>query len=189
MPSSCAVRTGGANRPGRPPVPPHAGGSRHAWWTGPTVTDVDVAVVGTGPNGLAAAVTLARAGLRVLVVERGDTIGGGARTAEVTLPGFRHDLGSAVHPMAVASPFFRRFRLAGRIPPVQPPASPAHPLDGGRAALAWRDLERTAAGLGPDGPSWLRFFGPLVAHASGVARFTGGSVLRLPAEPVTAARF
>src|SRR3954451_22655068 len=123
MPSSCAVRTGGANRPGRPPVPPHAGGSRHAWWTGPTVTDVDVAVVGAGPNGLAAAVTLARAGLRVLVVERGDTIGGGARTAEVPLPGFRHDLGSAVHPMAVASPFFRRFRLAERIRLVTPPLS------------------------------------------------------------------
>src|SRR3954467_6693792 len=98
MRSSCAVSSSSANRPGRPPVAPHAGGSRHACWTGPTVTEVDVAVVGAGPNGLAAAVTLARAGLRVLVVERGDTIGGGARTAEVTLSGFRHDLGSAVHP-------------------------------------------------------------------------------------------
>src|SRR3954452_24032549 len=182
MPSSCAVRTGGANRPGRPPVPPHAGGSRHAWWTGATVTDVEVAVVGAGPNGLAAAVTLARAGLQVLVVERGDTIGGGARTAEVTLPGFRHELGSAVHPMAVASPFFRRFRLAERIRLITPALSYAHPLDGGRAALAWRDLERTADGLGRDGAAWLRFFGPLVVQAGAVARFTGGSVLRLPAQ-------
>jgi phytoene dehydrogenase-like protein len=153
------------------------------------VTDVDVVVVGAGPNGLAAAVTLARAGLAVLVVERGETIGGGARTAEVTLPGFRHDLGSAVHPMAVASPFFRRFRLAERIRLITPALSYAHPLHDGSAALAWRDVERTAAGLGRDGPAWLSFFRPLVARASGVARFTGGSVLRPPAQPVTAARF
>jgi phytoene dehydrogenase-like protein len=152
------------------------------------VTEVDVAVVGAGPNGLAAAVTLARAGLRVVVVERGDTIGGGARTAEVTLPGFRHDLGSAVHPMAVASPFFRRFRLAERIRLLTPDLSYAHPLDD-RAVLAWRDLDRTADGLGRDRRAWLRFFRPLVRSAAGVARFTGGSVLRVPAEPVTAARF
>jgi phytoene dehydrogenase-like protein len=153
------------------------------------VTDVDVVVVGAGPNGLTAAVTLARAGLSVLVVERGATIGGGARTEGVTLPGFRHDLGSAVHPMAVASPFFRRFRLAERIRLLTPELSYAHPLDGGRAALAWRDLQRTADGLGRDGPAWLRFFQPLVAEAGGLARFTGGSVLRPPAQPVVAARF
>jgi phytoene dehydrogenase-like protein len=153
------------------------------------VTDVDVVVVGAGPNGLTAAVTLARAGLRVLVVERGATIGGGARTAEVTLPGFRHDLGSAVHPMAVASPFFRRFRLAERIRMITPALSYAHPLDGGRAALAWRDLTRTADGLGRDGRAWRRFFAPLVAESTGVARFTGGAMLRAPAQPVVAARF
>ena len=153
------------------------------------MTDLDVVVVGAGPNGLTAAVTLARAGLAVLVVERGQTIGGGARTAEVTLPGFRHDLGSAVHPMAVASPFFRRFRLAERIRMITPELSYAHPLDGGRAALAWRDLDRTADELRRDGDAWRRFFAPLVAEWSGVARFTGGSVLRPPAQPVVAARF
>lgn len=153
------------------------------------MTEVDVAIVGAGPNGLAAGVTLARAGLSVLVVERGDTIGGGARTAEVTLPGFRHDLGSAVHPMAVASPFFRRFRLAERVRMLTPEISYAHPLDEHRAALAWHDLERTADGLGADAAAWRAFFAPLVEHAGGVARFSGGSVLRVPAEPLTALRF
>ena len=150
---------------------------------------LDALVVGAGPNGLAAAVVLARAGLSVTVVERGATIGGGARTAETTLPGFRHDLGSAVHPMAVASPFFRRFRLAERVPFITPELSYAHPLDDGRAALAWRDLRRTAAGLGADGPAWTRLLGPLVARARQVARFTGGPVLRVPADPLTALRF
>ena len=153
------------------------------------VTDFDVAVVGAGPNGLAAAVTLARAGLRVGVWERASAIGGGARTAEATLPGFRHDLGSAVHPMAVASPFFRRFRLAEKIPFVTPELSYAHPLDDGLAAHAWRDLRRTAAGLGVDGPAWQRLMGPLVDRARQVARFTTGPVLRVPADPLTAARF
>lgn len=153
------------------------------------MTAVDALVVGAGPNGLAAAVVLARAGLEVTVLERGSTIGGGARTAEVTLPGFRHDLGSAVHPMAVASPFFRRFRLADRVPFLTPELSYAHPLEDGRAALAWRDLRRTAAGLGADGPAWTRLLGPLVARAGEVARFTGGPVLRIPADPLTALRF
>ena len=149
----------------------------------------DALIVGAGPNGLAAAVTLARAGLSVTVVERGATIGGGARTAEVTLPGFRHDLGSAVHPMALASPFFRRFGLTDKVPFVTPELSYAHPLDDGRAALAWRDLRRTANGLGADGPAWNRLLGPLVARSAEVARFTLGPVLRVPADPLTAVRF
>lgn len=153
------------------------------------MTEVDAAVVGAGPNGLAAAVTLARAGLRVQVFERNSTIGGGARTSELTLPGFRHDVCSAVHPMALASRFFRDFELARRIELRQPPISYAHPLDGGRAGLAYRDLDRTADGLGRDGPAYRRLMAPLVAHADEIASFTGGSLLRLPEHPLTALRF
>ena len=113
---------------------------------------VDAVVVGSGPNGLAAALVLASAGLSVQVHEAAATIGGGTRTEELTLPGFRHDVCSAVHPMALASPFFRAFDLAAHGVGCCSRRSPyAHPLDGGRAALAWRDLDRTAEGLGPDG--------------------------------------
>lgn len=150
---------------------------------------VDVVVVGAGPNGLAAAVVLARAGLSVAVYERNDTIGGGARTAELTLPGFQHDVCSAVHPMAFASAFFGAFQLERRIPFALPELSYAHPLDHGRAGLAYRDLEHTVAALGRDGAAWRQLLGPLAAHADGVAAFTGDQLLRLPAEPLTALRF
>jgi len=125
---------------------------------------VDAVVVGAGPNGLAAAVVLARAGLDVEVLERNETVGGGARTREMTLPGFRHDTGSAVHPMALASPFFRAFGLADRIELKQPEIAYGQPLDGGRAGLAFRDLGRTADGLGADGRAWSSLFGPLVRN-------------------------
>jgi phytoene dehydrogenase-like protein len=119
-------------------------------------------VVGAGPNGLAAAVTLARAGLDVLVLEAQDTVGGGSRTLDLGLaPGVRHDICSAVHPMAWASPFFRGLRLHERLDLLTPEVSFAHPLDGGRAGLAYRDLDRTVEGLGVDGAAWRRLFGPL----------------------------
>ena len=153
------------------------------------MTDVDAVVVGAGPNGLAAAVTLARAGLRVSVFERNATIGGGARTAEITLPGFRHDICSAVHPMALASPFFRDFELARRVELRQPPVSYGHPLDGGRAGIAYRDLDRTVDALGRDGPAYRRLMAPLVAQADAVAAFTGSNLLGVPAHPLTALRF
>ncbi|MFD1721775.1 phytoene desaturase family protein [Amnibacterium endophyticum] len=153
------------------------------------MSEPDVVVVGAGVNGLAAAVTLARSGLDVVVIEGADEVGGAARTAEATLPGFRHDLGSAVHPMAVASPFFRRFGLAERIRMLTPELSYAHPFEDGSSALAWRDLARTAAGLGADGPTWRRLLGPLAARADRVARFTGGPVLRVPPDPAAALRF
>lgn len=149
---------------------------------------VDAIVIGSGPNGMAAAVTMARAGLSVRVYERNPTIGGGARTTERTIPGFHHDVCSAVHPMALASGFFRKFQLDRRIGLVVPEISYAHPLDGGRAGVAWRDLDRTADALGADGPAWKQLFGPLVAEANAVARFTGSSILRLPKNPVTVAR-
>ncbi|WP_157078985.1 phytoene desaturase family protein [Herbiconiux solani] len=150
---------------------------------------VDVAVVGAGPNGLAAAVTMARAGLSVRVYERNSTVGGGARTAELTLPGFHHDICSAVHPMALASGFFRRFGLAERIELVVPEISYGHPLDGGRAGIAFRDLERTADHLGIDGGAWRSLMGPLARRADQVAQFAGSPLLRIPAHPVTTARF
>ncbi|PSL37123.1 phytoene dehydrogenase-like protein [Labedella gwakjiensis] len=153
------------------------------------MSEVDAVVVGSGPNGLAAAVTLARAGLSVRVFEREATIGGGARTAELTLPGFHHDVCSAVHPMALASGFFRSFRLQDRIELRLPEISYGHPLDGGRAGLAYLDIERTVESLGRDGEAWRSLMAPLSEHADEVARFTGSPILRIPRHPVTVARF
>ena len=138
---------------------------------------------------MAAAVTMARAGLAVRVYERNPTIGGGARSAELTLPGFVHDVCSAVHPLALASGFFRSFGLARRIELVTPELSYAHPLDGGRAGLAYRDIEATAELLGVDGAAWLALMGPLAAAADEVAQFAGSPLLRIPAHPLTATRF
>lgn len=146
-------------------------------------------IIGAGPNGLAAAVALARAGYDVHVLEASDTVGGGVRTQESTLPGFRHDVCSAVHPAAVSSPFFQAFGLAERIEWIRPEISYAHPLDGGRAAIAWHDIERTAAGLGVDGQAWLSRVRPLSTHIEGLIDFTESQLLRVPHDPVTAARY
>ncbi|MDQ1546695.1 MAG: hypothetical protein QOH69_1599 [Actinomycetota bacterium] len=151
------------------------------------VADLDAIVVGAGPNGLAAAVILARAGLRVRLYERESTIGGGARTAELTLPGFLHDVCSAVHPMALASPFFRAFGLAERIELAVPEISYAHPLDGGRAGIAFWDLAATVSSLGPDGPAYRRLIGPLAAHAAELAEISGSTVARFPRHPLVLA--
>jgi phytoene dehydrogenase-like protein len=145
----------------------------------------DAIVVGAGPNGLAAAVVLARAGLTVRVLERNDTIGGGARTAEVTLPGFHHDICSAVHPMGAVSGFFRRFGLEDRTPMLTPEVSYAHPLDEGRAGIAYRDLDRTVEALGRDGASWRALLGPLVERFEEVAQFSLSPVLQVPRFPTT----
>lgn len=143
----------------------------------------NAAVVGSGPNGLAAAVTLARAGIPVTIFEAADTIGGGTRTAESVMPGVVHDTCSAIHPMAFASAFFRGFRLADKVEFVVPDASYAHPLDGRDAAVAYRDLDRTVAELGRDGPAYGRLLGPLVSRADGVFDFAlGGSMVRVPRE-------
>lgn len=146
-------------------------------------------VIGSGPNGLSAAVTLARAGYEVRVLEAAATIGGGVRTSELTLPGFRHDVCSAVQPAALSSPFFRAFGLGERIGWIHPLASYAQPLDGGRAAIAWRDIERTADGLGRDGRAWRAVLRPLSRHLGGVVDFTGSQLLRWPRHPVTTVRF
>lgn len=146
-------------------------------------------IVGSGPNGLTAAVALARAGYDVRVLEASSTIGGGIRTAELTLPGFHHDVGSAVHPAALSSPFFRAFGLRERIEWVAPEISYAQPLDGGRAAIAWRDIERTAHDLGRDESAWLAVVRPLSTHLAGVVDFTGSQLLRVPRHPITTLRF
>ncbi|MBO1900464.1 NAD(P)/FAD-dependent oxidoreductase [Leucobacter weissii] len=146
------------------------------------------AVIGSGPNGLAAAVTLARAGVPVTVFEAAETAGGGMRTSELVAPGVLHDVCSAIHPLALATGFFGEFALARRVDFVVPEASYAHPLDGRRAAVAYRDLGRTAAELGPDGRAYARLLRPILRRIDGAVDFAfGGSMLRLPRDPVAAA--
>jgi phytoene dehydrogenase-like protein len=143
----------------------------------------DAVVVGAGPNGLAAAVELARNGNRVAVLEGKSTIGGGARSAEITLPGFVHDLGSAIHPLGYASPFFRTLPLEEHgLEWIHPDVPLAHPFDGGEAAVLERSLEATAAGLGPDAAAYRRLMGPGSADASRIAGFFVGkpSLIRHP---------
>ena len=152
-----------------------------------------IAVVGAGPNGLAAAVVLARAGLDVDVLERNTWVGGGAATRELTLTGFRHDVASAVHPMTLVSPFFQAFNLAERIALIVPEVSFAHPLPNGRSGLAYRDLDRTADALGADGPAYRALVRPLVERLRGVADLALDSLLtsllNAPKDPVPGAIF
>jgi phytoene dehydrogenase-like protein len=151
--------------------------------------DHDAVVVGAGPNGLAAAITLARTGRKVLVLEAGDSPGGGCRTAELTLPGFRHDVCSAVHPLALASPFLRDLPLERLgLELVQPPAALAHPLDDGSAGVLERSLEATAGSLGEDGAAWQRLLGPLARHGTELADAVLDP-LRLPRHAFELARF
>ncbi|MBP6440328.1 MAG: NAD(P)/FAD-dependent oxidoreductase [Caldilineaceae bacterium] len=125
----------------------------------------DAVIIGSGPNGLAAAITLAQAGQRALIVEAKATPGGGMRTQELTLPGFKHDICSAIHPLGIASPFFRNLPLADYgLEWILPPVSLAHPLDGGDAVAVTTSLDGTAAELGPDGRAWRLLFGPIVAQ-------------------------
>jgi phytoene dehydrogenase-like protein len=130
-----------------------------------TVSQFDVIVIGSGPNGLAAAVELARAGLGVLVVEARDTIGGGTRTEPLTLPGFMHDVCSAVHPMGILSPLFRRLPLEDHgLCWIRPPASAAHPLPDGRVAILYRSLARTGETLGVDARAYTHMIEPFLRN-------------------------
>ncbi|WP_406322085.1 phytoene desaturase family protein [Streptomyces sp. NBC_01637] len=149
------------------------------------MTGIDAAVVGTGPNGLAAAVTLARAGLRVELYERADDIGGGLRSKALFDEDVMHDMCAAVHPMAAASPFFREFDLGARgVELLTPDISYAHPLDDGRAALAHRDLSATCEQLGPDGERWRSLMQPLLDHSAGVVDFVLAGRRTLPRDPL-----
>lgn len=149
----------------------------------------DAVVIGSGPNGLAAAIVLARAGLSVSVIEAEQTAGGGARTAELTLPGFFHDVCSAVHPLAVGSPFFRTLRLEDHgLDWIFPPASLAHPLDDGSAILLHRSVEATAERLGRDSRAYARLMGPLVKGWNLIDEELLGPI-RFPRYPRALARF
>ena len=127
------------------------------------MSDPDVVIIGSGPNGLAAAVELARRGASVLVLERHDELGGGTRSAELTLPGFTHDVCSAVHPMGILSPFLRSLPLEDHgLRWIQPPISVAHPLDDGDAVLLKRSIEETSEALGTDARAYKRLVEPFV---------------------------
>jgi phytoene dehydrogenase-like protein len=150
----------------------------------------DAIVIGSGPNGLAAAIAIARAGRKVLVLEAEPTIGGGVRSAELTLPGFVHDVCSAAHPLAVASPFFRTLPLdAHGLRWIAPPVMLAHPLDDGTAAAIVRSVEETASALGADGRAYRRLFGAIVDAWPRLEASVLGPPLRIPAHPVALARF
>lgn len=149
----------------------------------------DAVIVGSGPNGLAAAITLARAGAKVLVLEARETVGGGLRSAELTLPGYRHDICAAIHPLAVGSPFMQT--LAWRdygVTWVHPPLPVAHPLENGQAVALRRGVAETAAGLGADAGAYFRLMQPLVDDWPKLMREFLGP-LRLPRHPLAMARF
>ncbi|MFC8598153.1 phytoene desaturase family protein [Isoptericola sp. NPDC057191] len=150
-----------------------------------SVQSPDVTVVGSGPNGLAAAYVAATHGLSVRVVEQSDRLGGGLRSEEVVEPGFSSDVCAAVHPLAVASPFFAATGLLDDVELVTPEISYAQTLHRGRAAVAYHDVGRTADALGRDGATWRRIFDPLVADVEALTRFTLGAPLGmgLPGRP------
>ena len=147
-------------------------------------------VVGGGPNGLAAAIALARAEVRVTVLEAADEVGGGTRSGEAILPGLLHDHCSAIHPMAVGSPFLQsldlgRYGLRWRLPEIDC----AHPLDGGTAGALHRSVAETAAGLGADGSRWQRLFGAPSAAYDLLSEDILGPIVRVPRHPIRLARF
>jgi phytoene dehydrogenase-like protein len=150
----------------------------------------DAVVVGSGPNGLTAAITLADAGRSVLVIERADEIGGGARTMELTLPGVRHDLCSTAHPMAVLSPYLRSLPLADYgVSWAQPEVPVAHALAPGSAAFLPRDLDAAVDQLGPDGSAYRAVMGPLVRDWPKLEDAILGPIPRIPRHPIALARF
>src|SRR5690349_18388433 len=181
--STCA-RCGSASR-GRPRDP-------RCFRPGPRLPPAmtsDAVIIGSGPNGLAAAVHLAQAGAAVLVLEAASEIGGGTRSGELTLPGFVHDRCSAVHPMAILSPWLRQLPLAEHgLTWIQPPASLAHPLDDQPAALLRRSLADTASELGSDARAYRRLLEPFLRDPHGLLADALGP-LGLPRHPLLMLRF
>jgi phytoene dehydrogenase-like protein len=147
-------------------------------------------VVGSGPNGLAGAVALARSGVDVTLIEAHATIGGGTRSAELTVPGVIHDVCSAMHPLAAGSPFLQSLDLGRHgLEWCYPEIDLAHPLDGGSAGVLVRSIDETVAGLGPDGPTWRRTFGAQAERFADITADILRPVLHVPQHPVLLARF
>jgi phytoene dehydrogenase-like protein len=156
----------------------------------PNKVSYDAVVVGSGPNGLAAAIRLAQEKLSVLVLEANDVIGGGTRSAELTLPGFTHDLCSAVHPLGIGSPFFRQLPLERYgLHWLQPEFPLAHPLEGEVAAVLQRSLDKTVEALGADRLAYNRLMTPLVDHWENLSAEFLQPILHWPKHPVLLARF
>jgi phytoene dehydrogenase-like protein len=154
------------------------------------VSEYDAVVVGSGPNGLAAAIAIARAGRSVHVIEGSDQVGGGSRTSELTLPGFRHDVCSAIHPMGIASPFLRTLPLeAHGLQWVHPDVPLAHPMDDGSAILVLRSLEATADNLGVDAKRYRSLMSPFYENAEALIDGFLAPLLRVPRHPFVMARF
>lgn len=148
------------------------------------MTKYDAVVIGSGPNGLSAAIRLAQQGKRVVVYEANSTIGGGSRSAELTLPGFIHDTCSAIHPLGIGSPFFKTLPLEKYgLRWIQPSAPLAHVWDDGTAVMLERDVATTARGLGRDGAMWHRMFGPLASRWDSLAPMLLGPLLKIPRNP------
>lgn len=151
--------------------------------------DYDAIIVGTGPNGLAAGITMQYHGLKVLMLEAKDTIGGGLRTAELTLPGFKHDICSAIHPLAAASPFFLKLPLAEHgLEYIRPTYSAAHPFDDGSAALVGMSLDKTAEELDEDSAAYRDLVAPFLKDFHRLAEDSLGP-LSFPGSPLLLARF
>lgn len=150
----------------------------------------EAAVIGAGPNGLAAAIVLQRAGLKTTLYEANPQIGGGAGSAELTLPGYRHDVCSSIHPLAASSPIFRTFPLHEHgLEWIQPEFPVAHPLDDGSAAVLARDLDEACARLGEDGPRYRRAVAPFVRNWNNLTEEILGPVLHVPSHPLLLAWF